>query len=100
MLRSRSFWRAVRGVARSLLGRSGSPADAAALRYAIESTRDAFLGRGPVAWASLLVPSELVHGTGTISFFPEIAAAAITMAGLNERFLERAAAEGFSADLC
>lgn len=99
-LRSRTFWMAVRGVERSLLRHSSSPAEAAGLRYAIESTRDAFLGRGPVAWASQLVPCELVHGTGTIPFFPEIAAAAITMAGLNERFLERAAAEGFSNDLC
>ncbi len=100
MLRSRAFWKVVRGVARSPLGRPGSPAEAAGLQYALRSTSDAFLARRPVAWASLLFPSEIVHGSGAVSFYPEIAAAVLTTAGMGERFLERAAAEGFSADLC
>ena len=100
LFRSRSFWAAVSGLAKSPIGRPGSPAEAAALRHAVQATRDAFLARGPVAWASLLLPSELILGAGANAFYPEIAAAVIATAGLAERFLERAAADGFSADLC
>lgn len=100
LLRSCAFWLSVSGVARTPVGRPRSPADAAALRQAIESTRDAFLGRKPVAWANLLFPSELMHGAGVLGFYPEIAAAAITTAGLSEKFLQRASADGFSTDLC
>ncbi len=100
LMRSRGFWRAVSGLTRSPFGRPGSPADAVAMSFAIRNTRDAYLHRGPVVWASLMLPSELLHGCGVIAFYPEVAAAVATSGGLAPRFIDRAAARGFSADLC
>lgn len=46
------------------------------------------------------MPSELLYGAGVVGFYPEVAAAVLTMCGVSERFFHRASADGFSADLC
>src|SRR5450759_127633 len=83
MVRSRAFWATVSAVARMHLGRPGRNPDAAAMLKAIDSTRDAYLGRGPVVWANLLVPSEMLYGAGVIGFYPEVAAAVLTIGGVS-----------------
>lgn len=97
---SKVFWKAVESLARSPLNRPQWKADRVALTYFIKSSRDAYLGRGPVVWCNLLVPSELVIGTGCIPFYPEMAAAVVASAGLAPRFIDRAAEVGFSPDAC
>jgi benzoyl-CoA reductase/2-hydroxyglutaryl-CoA dehydratase subunit BcrC/BadD/HgdB len=99
-LRSRLFWEAVERIAGSRLNRPQWKADRVALSYFIKNTRDAYLGRGPVVWANLLVPSELILGVGCIPFYPEMAAAVVASAGLASRFIDRATEAGFSPDAC
>jgi len=94
------FWRAVESLARSPLNRPQWKADRISLAYFLESSRDAYLGKRPVVWCNLLVPSELIIGTGCIPFYPEMAAAVIASAGLAPRFLDRATEAGFSQDAC
>ena len=100
LLRSRMMWETVEVLSRSPLNRTQWKADRISLNFFIRSTRDAYLGRRPVVWCNLLVPSELIHGSGCIPFFPEMAAAVIASAGLAPRFVDRAAEEGFSTDAC
>lgn len=100
LMRSDAFWKVVSGLLRTPLARPGNPADAEAMRFAVKNTRAAYLRRGPVAWASLLVPSELLHGCGATAFYPEVAAAVASTAGIATRFLDVAGAAGFSPDLC
>ena len=98
--RSRVFWKTVGTLARSPLNRPQWKADRVSLAYFIRATRDAYLRRAPVVWSNLLVPSELIIGTGCIPFYPEMAAAVVAAAGLAPRFIDRAAEEGFSSDAC
>ncbi len=100
IFRSRVFWKTVGTLARSPLNRPQWQADRVSLAYFIRITRDAYLRRAPVVWSNLLVPSELIIGTGCIPFYPEMAAAVVASAGLAPRFIDRAAEEGFSADAC
>jgi len=97
---SKVFWRAVTSLARSPLNRPQWKADRVSLAHFIKSSRDAYLGRGPVVWCNLLVPSELVIGMGCIPFYPEMAAAVVASAGLAPRFIDRATEVGFSQDAC
>lgn len=98
--RSRVFWKTVETLARSPLNRPQWKADRVSLTYFIRSTRDAYLRRAPVVWSNLLVPSELILGSGCIPFYPEMAAAVVASAGLAPRFIDRAGEEGFSSDAC
>jgi len=98
--RSRLFWKTVEGLALSPLNRPQWKADRVSLTYFIRSTRDAYLRRAPVVWCNLLVPSELVIGSGCLPFYPEMAAAVVASAGLAPRFIDRAVEEGFSSDAC
>lgn len=100
LLRSRLLWETVEALSRSPLNRTQWKADRISLNFFIRQTRDAYLGRKPVVWCNLLVPSELVHASGCVPFFPEMAAAVIASAGLAPRFIDRAAEEGFSTDAC
>jgi len=97
---SRFFWRTVGSLARSPLNRPQWKADRESMTYFIRSTRDAYLGRGPVVWCNLLVPSELVIGLGCIPFYPEMAAAVVASAGMAPRMIDRATEVGFSPDAC
>ncbi len=90
--RSRVFWKTVETLARSPINRPQWKADRVSLSYFIRSTRDAYLHRAPVVWSNLLVPSELVIGSGCIPFYPEMAAAVVASAGLAPRFIDRAGA--------
>lgn len=98
--RSRVFWKTVETLARSPLNRPQWKADRVSLTYFIRSTRDAYLRRAPVVWSNLLVPSELIIGSGCLPFYPEMAAAVVASAGLAPRFIDRAGEEGFSSDAC
>ena len=98
--RSRLFWKTVEGLALSPLNRPHWKADRVSLAYFIRATRDAYLRRAPVVWCNLLVPSELVLGTGCIPFYPEMAAAVVASAGLAPRFIDHAAEEEFPSDAC
>lgn len=98
--RSRLFWKTVEGLALSPLNRPQWKADRVSLSYFLRITRDAYLRRAPVVWCNLLVPSELVLGTGCIPFYPEMAAAVVASAGLAPRFIDRAAEEEFPSDAC
>ncbi|MBU4490595.1 MAG: 2-hydroxyacyl-CoA dehydratase family protein [Actinobacteria bacterium] len=100
LMRSRWPWLVALALSRSPMDRPSLRADRVSSRFMLESTRDAYLGRRPVVWSSLLFPSELIHGTGNIAFFPEIAAAKAASVGLSRRFLDAAEAAGFSQDLC
>ncbi|MDI6873978.1 2-hydroxyacyl-CoA dehydratase subunit D [Candidatus Solincola sp.] len=100
IFRSRLFWKTVEGLARSPLNRPQWKADRVSLSHFIRSTRDAYLGKAPVVWCNLLVPSELVHGLGCLPFYPEMAAAVVASAGLAPRFIDRAVEEEFSSDAC
>ncbi|HEY5533067.1 MAG TPA: 2-hydroxyacyl-CoA dehydratase family protein [Candidatus Anoxymicrobiaceae bacterium] len=100
LLKTRRFWAAISALTRAQFGPARKNPDAAALQQTIDNTRDAFLGHGPVAWASLLIPTELLHGAGVVGFYPEVAAAVLTTGRFSERFLQRASADGFSSDLC
>jgi benzoyl-CoA reductase/2-hydroxyglutaryl-CoA dehydratase subunit BcrC/BadD/HgdB len=97
---SRFFWKTAESLARSPLNRPRWKADRISLSYFLSITSDAYLGRGPVVWCNLLVPSELVIGLGCIPFYPEMAAAVVAAAGMGPRFIDRAADAGFSADAC
>jgi benzoyl-CoA reductase/2-hydroxyglutaryl-CoA dehydratase subunit BcrC/BadD/HgdB len=99
-LYSRVFWKTVDGLARSPLNRPQWKADRASLSFFIKSSSDAYLGRGPVVWCNLLVPSELVIGLGCIPFYPEMAAVVVASAGMAPRFIDRSAEAGFSQDAC
>ncbi len=100
IFRSRVFWKGVEGLARSPLNRPRWKADRVSLSHFIKITSDAFLGRSPVVWCNLLVPSELVIGSGCIPFYPEMAAAVVASAGMAPRFIDRSAQAGFSQDAC
>ncbi|MBC7253365.1 MAG: 2-hydroxyacyl-CoA dehydratase [Actinobacteria bacterium] len=100
IFRSRLFWKTVEGLARSPLNRPQWKADRVSLTHFIRVTRDAYLGKAPVVWCNLLVPSELIHGLGCLPFYPEMAAAVTASAGLAPRFIDRAVEEGFSNDAC
>lgn len=99
-IHSRFFWQATEGLARSPLNQPAWKADAVAVSYFLRQTRDAYLGKGPVVWASLLFPSELIHAAGAVPFYPEMAAASASAVELAPRFLERAGESGFSSDAC
>jgi benzoyl-CoA reductase/2-hydroxyglutaryl-CoA dehydratase subunit BcrC/BadD/HgdB len=99
-MRSRLFWGALDRFSSSRLYRTQSKADKVALSYFINITRDAFFRRGPVVWANLLVPSELIIGLGCIPFYPEIAAATAAALGMAPRFIDRSIELGFSPDAC
>lgn len=100
LFRSKRFWSAARGLLRSPLSRPDRESDRVATLFAVESTGDAYLSRGPVVWANLLFPSEIIHAAGAVPFYPEVAAAVIASAGFTERFTEEAGRAGFSRDLC
>ncbi|MGQ9475034.1 MAG: 2-hydroxyacyl-CoA dehydratase subunit D [Actinomycetota bacterium] len=100
IFRSRLFWKTVEGLARSPFNRPQWKADRVSLTHFIRSTRDAYLGKAPVVWCNLLVPSELIHGLGCLPFYPEMAAAVVASAGLAPRFIDRAVEEEFSSDAC
>ncbi len=100
LFRSRLFWKTVESLARSPLNRPQWKADRVSLTHFIRTTREAYLGRAPVVWCNLLVPSELIHGLGCLPFYPEMAAAVAASAGLAPRFIDRAAEEEFSSDAC
>jgi benzoyl-CoA reductase/2-hydroxyglutaryl-CoA dehydratase subunit BcrC/BadD/HgdB len=99
-LRSPLLWKTAEGLARSPLNRPAWRADAVALRYFLQQTARAYRGEGPVVWASLLFPSELIHAAGAVPFYPEMAAAVISSLDLAPRFLDAAAHAGFSSDTC
>jgi benzoyl-CoA reductase/2-hydroxyglutaryl-CoA dehydratase subunit BcrC/BadD/HgdB len=99
-LRSRLFWETAIRISRSRLNRPEWKADRVSMSYFLKSTRDAYLQRGPVVWANLLVPSELIIGAGCIPFYPEMAAAVVASASLAPRFIDRSSEEGFSPDAC
>ena len=99
-LRSRLFWETAIRISRSRLNRPEWKADRVSMSHFLRFTRDAYLKRGPVVWSNLLVPSEILHGTGFIPFYPEMASAVVASAGLAPRFIDRAAEEGFSPDAC
>jgi benzoyl-CoA reductase/2-hydroxyglutaryl-CoA dehydratase subunit BcrC/BadD/HgdB len=94
------FWEATEALARSPLNRPVWKADSVAVTYFLRQTRQAFLQKRPVVWASLLFPSELIHAAGATPFFPEMFAAAASSVELAPRFLDRAQADGFSGDAC
>jgi benzoyl-CoA reductase/2-hydroxyglutaryl-CoA dehydratase subunit BcrC/BadD/HgdB len=100
VLRSRLFWTTVEGLARSPLNRPQWKADRVSLSYFLRITRDAYMKKAPVVWCNLLVPSELVLGSGCLPFYPEMAAAVTASAGLASRFIDRAAEEEFPSDGC
>lgn len=100
VVHSRVFWKAVESLARSPLNRPQWKADRVSLSHFVKITRDAYRGRGTVVWCNLLVPSELVIGSGCIPFYPEMAAAVVASAGMAPRFIDRAAEAGFSPDAC
>jgi benzoyl-CoA reductase/2-hydroxyglutaryl-CoA dehydratase subunit BcrC/BadD/HgdB len=97
---SRIFWETTEALARSPLNRPIWKADSVAVTYFLRQTRQAFLQKRPVVWASLLFPSELIHAAGATPFFPEMFAAAASSVELAPRFLDRAQASGFSGDAC
>jgi len=99
-MRSRVFWKTVEGLARSPLNRPQWKADRVSLHHFLQATRDAYFKRGPVVWANLLVPSELIIGLGCIPFYPEMASAVVASAGLAPRFIDRSTEGGFSPDAC
>jgi len=99
-LRSPLLWSTAESLARSPLNRPAWRADGVALRYFLQQTRRAYRGDGPVVWASLLFPSELIHAAGAVPFYPEMAAAVISSLELAPRFLDAAAQAGFSPDTC
>ncbi len=100
LMRSRMLWETVEILSRSPLYKTRWKADRISLNAFVRMTRDAYLGRRPVVWCNLLVPSELVHGSGCLPFYPEMASAVIASAGLASRFLDRAGEAGFSPDAC
>lgn len=99
-LRSRLFWEMADRLSRSRLNRPQWKADRVSLAYFIRITRDAYLGRAPVVWSNLLVPSELIIGSGCLPFYPEMVAAVVAAAGLAPRFIDRSTECGFSPDAC
>lgn len=99
-LRSRLFWETAERLSRSRLNRPEWKADRVSMSYFLKNTKNAYLKRGPVVWANLLVPSELIIGAGCIPFYPEMAAAVVASAGLAPRFIDRSTEEGFSPDAC
>ncbi|MDY6794023.1 MAG: 2-hydroxyacyl-CoA dehydratase family protein [Actinomycetota bacterium] len=99
-LRSRIFWEATERLSRSRWNRPDWEADRISLSHFLKSTRDAYFKRAPVVWSNLLVPSEIIHGTECIPFYPEMASAVVAAAGLAPRFIDRAAEAGFSPDAC
>ncbi len=99
-LESGLFWKVALLLENSGRVETSLRADRLSLRFFLNQTADAYLHRRPVVWANLILPPELLHGSMVTPFYPEVSGAIMAKAGLSERFLERADAEGFSRDLC
>lgn len=100
MLQSQKFWNTIIRIANNPINRPQKESDRVGMDFLLNITRDAFTHKKPVVWTNLLFPGELLHGLGTISFFPEFASSVAAMTGLSERFLQASDAAGFSQDLC
>ncbi len=100
LLRSRLLWRTARRLARSRWNKPDWRADIVSLSFFLDRTERAFTGKGTVVWANLLFPPELIHAVGACAFYPEMASAVVASLGLAPRFLDEAAAAGFTRDTC
>jgi benzoyl-CoA reductase/2-hydroxyglutaryl-CoA dehydratase subunit BcrC/BadD/HgdB len=69
-------------------------------RLSFQITRDAYLGRKPVAFTSLFFPAELVYAMGMTPFPLESIAGMTSSLGMSVTFLQKAEEQWYSPDLC
>jgi len=68
--------------------------------FTIESLRDSYDEKGPVAFGSLFLPYEMFHALGVAPFLPEVMAGFTAGLGLADQTLKKASSSWYSQDLC
>jgi len=68
--------------------------------YSIEAMSKAYRDGAPVAYGSLFLPYELLHGLGLVPFLPEVLAGFTAGMGIAPNTLKKANSHWYSPDLC